>query len=169
MRFVLFERGGQRFRSGTIPVPNGPVGSNITGIGAADALGWPGDDRVSRLRWAGESPRSAAGESPRSAAGAEEFRARARPQPSSQPAFPTSHGDWRQASALGDAPEGAREVRQDRQRRPKRRRVCEFEPRDVFGTMPATIIICGGHSPRQSNVLPVWQGHLLSIEAGAEP
>jgi hypothetical protein len=57
-----------------MPVPNGLVGSNVTGTGAADASGWPGDDRMGRLRWGSELPRFAAG--------AAEFRAQARPQPS---------------------------------------------------------------------------------------
>jgi hypothetical protein len=67
IRFFSFENADGRFGSVAIPVPNGLVGSNIMGIGAAGAFGWPGDDRMRRLRWASESPRSAAY--------AEEFRA----------------------------------------------------------------------------------------------
>jgi hypothetical protein len=82
------------------------------------------------LRWEKELPRAAAG--------VEEFRAQSRPQPSSQPSFPTSLG-WCEAGAFIRVRGGSFDRQQARQLRAKRRRVAEFEPGNVFGTKLATI------------------------------
>jgi len=51
--YVWLDRGRWRisvFLSVAVPVPNGRVGSNITGVGASSGVGWPVNVREIRLQ-----------------------------------------------------------------------------------------------------------------------
>ncbi len=123
-------RGG-RVRSGTVSMPNGVAHSNTTGADAADASGWPGEDRGSRLRWKRGPPHSAAR--------AEEFRAQARPQPSFTARLPDLPGAGEADALVNSRNERVPNPHQARQSRLERQYVTEFEPAYVFGTKPATM------------------------------